>query len=114
MIGDIVLDAEATEPTIGQIKLNLAAQRALRADGKHVADDEHLDHQHRINRWPSGMRIVRRQLGPNPRQIKNTRNGTHQVIVRHDRFEIERIEQMPLIPAAPPHHHPPPPTFPSA
>ena len=34
MIGDLVLDAEATEPAIGEVELNLAAQRAFRTDGK--------------------------------------------------------------------------------
>jgi hypothetical protein len=33
------------------------------------------------------------------------------VIVRHDLFEIERIEELPLILADLPHHHPPPPMF---
>jgi hypothetical protein len=51
--------------------------------------EEHPDHQHRIDRGPSGMRIVRRELGPNPRQIENTGNGAHQVIVWHDLFKIE-------------------------
>jgi hypothetical protein len=32
-----------------------------------------------------------RQLGPNPRQIENAGNGAHQVIVRHDLFEIKRM-----------------------
>jgi hypothetical protein len=111
MIGDVVLDAEATEPAIGEVELDLAAQRAFRADGEHVADDEHPNHQHRIDRRSSGMRIVRRQPGPNPRQIKNASNGAPQVIVRNHRFEVERIEQLPLILAYPPHHHAAPPTF---
>jgi hypothetical protein len=105
------LDAEATEPAIGEVELDLAAQRAFRADGEHVADDEHPNHQHRIDRRSSGMGIVRRQPGPNPRQIKNASNGAHQVIVRNHRFEVERIEQLPLILAYPPHHHAAPPTF---
>jgi hypothetical protein len=32
----------------------------------------------------------------------------HQVIVRHNLLEIERIEQLPLILADPPHHPPAP------
>jgi hypothetical protein len=34
-------------------------------------------------------------LGPNPRQIENAGNGAHQVIIRQDFFEIQRIEQLP-------------------
>src|SRR3954469_19905598 len=41
MIGDLVLDAEATEPAIGEIEPDLAAQRAFRANGEYVPDDEH-------------------------------------------------------------------------
>src|SRR3982074_1897387 len=104
MIWDLVLDAEATEPAIGEVQLDLAEQRAFRADGEHVADDEHPYHQHRIDRWSSGLRIVWRHLGPNPGQIENARNSAHEGIVRHGLFELERIEQLPLILAAPPHH----------
>ena len=114
MVGDIILDAEATEPTIGEVELDLAAQRAFRADGEYVTNDQHPDHQHRIDRRSSGMRIVRRQLGSNPRQIKDASDGAHQVIVRHHRFEVERIEQLSLMLAYPPHHHAAPPMFVSA
>ncbi len=58
MIGDPVLDAEATEPAIGEVELDLAAQRAFRADGEHLADDQHSDHQHRIDRGTADRRIV--------------------------------------------------------
>src|ERR1043165_6142202 len=74
----LVLKAKPTEPTIGEVELDLAAQHTFRADGKHVANNQHPDHQHRIDRRSSGMRIVRRQLGPNPRQIENAGNGAHQ------------------------------------
>ena len=40
--------------------------------------------------------------------------ATHQVLVRHDLFEIKRIEQLPLIPADPPQHNPLPSMFASA
>ncbi len=43
VIGQLVLDAQTTEPAIGEIDLDLAAQGALRADGEHIADDEHPD-----------------------------------------------------------------------
>jgi hypothetical protein len=86
------LDAEATEPAISEVELDLAAQRAFRADGEHVADDEHPNHQHRIDRRSSGMRIVWRQPGPNPRQIKNASNGAHQVILRFHIPLIGRVE----------------------
>src|SRR6476646_9996708 len=77
------------------------AQGALRADGEHVAN----------YRRSSGMRIMRRQLDSKPRKIENAGNGAYQVIVRHDLFEIERIEELPLIMVDLPHHHPSSPMF---
>ena len=45
VIGDLVLDAEAAEPAIGEVQLNLPAERAFRADREHIAEDEHPDHK---------------------------------------------------------------------
>ena len=59
MIGDIVLDPELAKPPIREIHLHLRAQPPLRADRKHVANDQHPDHQHRINRGPAGVGVVR-------------------------------------------------------
>src|SRR5262245_61141832 len=50
MIRDLVLDAQTAEPAVRQVDLNLPAEQPLRADGKNVANDEHPDHQHRVNR----------------------------------------------------------------
>ncbi len=52
VIGDLVLDAEAAEPAIGEVHLNLPAECALRADREHIPEDEHPDHQLRIDRRP--------------------------------------------------------------
>ena len=49
VIGDLVLDAEAAEPAIGEVQLDLAAECAFRADREHIAEDEHPDHQLRID-----------------------------------------------------------------
>jgi hypothetical protein len=49
VIGDLISDAEAAESAIGEIKMHLAAQRALRADRENVAKGEHPDHKLRID-----------------------------------------------------------------
>jgi len=36
MIGDVVLDTEATKPAISEVELDFAAQCAFRADGKYT------------------------------------------------------------------------------
>jgi hypothetical protein len=66
VIRDLVLDAQTTEPPIGEVHLYLAAQQPLRADGKHVTQDQHPDHQYRINRRTAGRGIVRRELHVHP------------------------------------------------
>jgi hypothetical protein len=38
MIGDLVFDAQAAEPTVRQIDPDLAAEQALRADGEDVTN----------------------------------------------------------------------------
>jgi len=104
VIGNPVLDAEAAKPAVSEVHLHLAAQRALRADREHVTEDEHPDHQLRINRRPAGVGIVRRQLGAHPREIENRRDPPDLMIVRHHRLQVERIEQLALFTLPPPHH----------
>jgi hypothetical protein len=71
MIGYLVLDAELAKPSVGQIDLDLSAQMPLRADRKHVADNQHPDHQRRIDRGTARVRVVRRKLLVHPTEIKN-------------------------------------------
>src|ERR1700740_2558427 len=66
VIRDLVLNREPTKPAIGKVHSHVTAQRPLRADREHVADDEHPDHQHRIDRRPTDPRIVGCQLGMHP------------------------------------------------
>ena len=83
MIRNLVLDREPAKPAISKVHLHLTAQRPLRADCKHIANDEHPDHQHRINRGAADPGVIARQLGINPRQIKNRSDLAHRVILRH-------------------------------
>jgi hypothetical protein len=45
------------------------------ADREHVADDEHPDHQFRVNRWPTNAGIIERQLSTDPRQVETLLGG---------------------------------------
>ena len=74
VIGNLVLDAETAEPAVGEVELHFAAERAFRADREHVADDEHPDHQFRIDRGPAGVRIVRREFVAQPGEVQNRRD----------------------------------------
>src|SRR5258707_14035241 len=51
--------------------LHIAAQRSLRANGEHIADDQQSDYQLWIDRRPTTVGIMRRQLGTDPRQVEN-------------------------------------------
>jgi hypothetical protein len=62
VIGHLVIESEATEPTIGEVKFDLLAQLALEADAVTIANDEHP-------KPPTGLdrRNERRRSVPGPR-----------------------------------------------
>jgi hypothetical protein len=111
MIGNLIFDTEFAKPAIGQIDLHLRAEPSLRAERKHVANEQHPDHQHRIDRGATRVRIVGRKLLVDPTQIENTVNLPNQMIGRHYLVEIKRIEELDLT-AFPPTHHAPLPLMP--
>jgi hypothetical protein len=58
MIENVAVEAQVTKPAISQIKVDLFAQPPLGADAETIADDQHPDHQHWINRRPSDLTVV--------------------------------------------------------
>src|SRR5262245_55683040 len=62
MIGNLVIELEAAEPTITEMKFDLLAQLPIKADAIAVADNEHPDHQLRIDRGSPDLAIKGRQL----------------------------------------------------
>src|ERR1700738_1010374 len=57
---------QPTKPTIGEIHLYIPAYSSLRANCEYIANDEHPDHQLRINRGPTHFGVKGRQLRTNP------------------------------------------------
>src|SRR4249919_2337139 len=106
MVGYPILDAELAKPPIGQIDLYLGAQPPLRADRKHVAHKQHPDHQHRIDRRPTGMRVIARKFLVHPIQIEDAVDLPDQMIRRHYLVEIKPVEELTLSALSPPHHRP--------
>ena len=84
------------KPPVGQIDLDLSAQPPLRADREHVAHNEHPDHQHRIDRGPARVRVIRRKLLVHPTQIQNTVDLAHQMVDWHHLVELKGIKEMAL------------------
>jgi hypothetical protein len=72
VIGNTVFQAQFAEPSIGQVDLNFSAKLALRSDGEHISDDQHPDHQDRIDRRPADLGIVRLKRAMNPRDRSKT------------------------------------------
>src|SRR5579864_2530030 len=108
MVRDPVFEREPAKPAIGQVHLNVATQCPLRADREHVADDQHPDHELRINRRPTKLRIERSQLRVYPRQVENAGNPPYRVIAGNSLIKTERIEELLLIMLQPTHHRSPP------
>jgi hypothetical protein len=97
MIGDHILKPEPTEPPVGQVEINLLTEPPFRADRVAIADQQHPDHQFRINRGATRMAVKGRKLGAQPAQIKDRVETTQQVIARHTVFEIELIKKTVLL-----------------
>jgi hypothetical protein len=62
VIRDRFIQTQPTEPAIGQVQVHLVAKTALRSNAKRVADDQHPDHQHWIDRGPTRVAVKRSEL----------------------------------------------------
>ena len=58
VIRDGIFQAQPAEPAVGQIQMDFFAKPALGADAEAVTDDQHPDHQLRINGWPASVAVV--------------------------------------------------------
>src|SRR5207244_11698683 len=97
---------DRAEPAAAEVQVNFLAQPPLRADAKTVADDQHPDHQLRIDRRPSHLAVKRRKLAPHPVEIDKTVDRPHQVLRRHMTFKRKLVEQSFLTAPTFPHHRP--------
>jgi len=104
MIGNPVLDVELAKPPVRKIDLHLGANLTLRADRKYVTNKQHPDHQHRIDRGSTGVRVVRRKLLVHPTQIENGVDLAHQMVWWHHLIEIKGIKELTLSISSTPHH----------
>ena len=73
-------DARLKKPAVAEVQVNFLAQPPLRADPKAVADDQHPDHQLRIDRRPSHLAVKRRELAPHLVEIDKTIDRPQQVL----------------------------------
>src|SRR3569832_1062384 len=80
MLGYRILQAQATEPAVGQIELDFFAQAPLGTNAIAVADDEHADHQLRVVRGPASSAVKAGKMASHVTQIKVAVNY-HQLLI---------------------------------
>ena len=61
---ELTIPARLKKPAVGEVQVDLLAQPPLGANAKAIADDQHPDHQLRVNRGPTHLAVKRRQLAP--------------------------------------------------
>ena len=69
------------KPAIRQIEVDLVAQPPFGANAEAVADNEHPDHQLRIDRRATRLAAVRLQMRSNLRKVDEPVDPAKQVIV---------------------------------
>src|SRR4029077_12476728 len=90
---------------------DLLAQPPLRADAVAIADDQHPDHQLRINRGPANVAVESRQFVAKLNQYPahHRIDPPQQVANRDALFEVKQVKQLALIAGLSTHHGNPPP-----
>src|SRR5262249_32642410 len=106
MIRYLVIEFEATEPTVTEMELHLLAQLPFKADPVTVADNEHPDHQLRGDRRPPDVAIERGQLlakiDQHPRD--DGIEAGEKMIRWNVFFKVEEVELLALIDRLTTHH----------
>jgi hypothetical protein len=69
VIRDRPLESEPAEPAIGEVQVHLLAEPTLGPDAEAVADDQHPDHQLRVDRGPPDLAVERAQVRAQARQV---------------------------------------------
>jgi hypothetical protein len=94
MIRDLAVQTEAAEPAIGEIKMDLLAQSAFRADTHRIADDQHSHHKLGINGGATSGAVERLQLCPDTVELEMAVNPAQQVISRNVIIKAEVVEKL--------------------
>lgn len=96
MVGHQVGQVEPTEPAMRQVQMNLLAKPPSRPDAEGVADDQHMDHQLGIYRWPQRRAVERREMVAHITEINNAVDASEQMIRRDMVSCCELVEQRAL------------------
>src|SRR3974377_263772 len=104
MIRHCPIEAEPAEPAISQVEVSLFAEAPLRSDAEAVADQQHPDHQLRVDRGASDAAIERRQIPPDLFKVDKSIDRPEQMVGWNVPLERELIEQRSLIDLPISHH----------
>lgn len=104
VVRDCILQAKATEPSIGQVQVDLFAEPTLGANAETVAYDKHAHHQFGIDRWPAGMAIERRKVTVQIAEIEDPIDTPKQMTLRNMIVKVERVKELVLHATLMTHH----------
>ena len=96
MVGHVGLKAQAAEPPIGQVEVDLFAEPPFGADAEAVAHQQHADQKLGIHRWPPDRAVERRQVRAQLAQVHEPINRPQHMIGRDVPLDRELVEQSPL------------------
>src|SRR3954463_16269743 len=104
MVGHIAVQPKPAEPAVGQIEMNLLAEPTPRADAEAIADQQHPDHQFRIDRRAPDHAVERCELAPQFTELDEPIDRAQQMISGNVPLQRELIEQRSLFDLPKPHH----------
>ena len=96
MVRDRVGQIEPAEPPVRQIEPHLFAEPPLGPDAVGVSDDQHAEHQLGIDRGPPDGAVERSQMRADAGEIDKPVNRAQEMILRHERIEIELVKERAL------------------
>ena len=84
--------------------MDLFADPSFGSDTEAVADQQHADHQFRIDRGPASVAVERGQMLTNAAEVDEAVNGSDQVILRDMIRKRELVKQRTLCDLQRSHH----------
>lgn len=92
MVRHRAVQAEPAKPAVRQVEVHLVAQPPLRPDAHAIADDQHPDHQLRVDRRPAGIAVIGAQLRLDVAEIYEPVDRPQEMVRRHMSFQAEPVE----------------------
>jgi hypothetical protein len=99
----VAFQAQTAKPAIGQVEVDLLSSPALRADGKGITNQQHADHQLRIDRGPSASGIIGGQAPSDRAEVQDRVNPSTQMVSRDMPLEVKFMKKLRWF-VSPPHH----------